>query len=93
MLTIDPKAAQETFDFMVGKKLYSIPTMGGLPLPLLRKYVKQGSEPEVGIDLMLEILDRYAPGLADELPMVALAQIFEAYLKDADERGEALGES
>lgn len=93
MLTINPEAVEQ-FRFKVGEVEYAIPTMEGLPLPLLRKYVKdQGDASEVGLDLMQEVLDKYAPGLTDTLPASALVQVFAAYVAEAKERGADVGES
>lgn len=83
----------KTFDFEHGGKAYSIPTVGSLPYPLLKRYLfSEGASGEVGLDFMVEVLNRYADGLADEMPTTELARLLRDYIATAKDVGEELGE-
>ena len=41
---------------------------------------------------MVEVLDRYAPGLADVMPLEQLVKVLRDYIADAKNIGEELGE-
>lgn len=83
----------KTFDFEYKGEAYSIPTVGSLPYPLLKRYLfSAGSSGEVGIEFMVEVLDRYAPGLADVMPLEQLVKVLRDYIADAKDLGEELGE-
>lgn len=92
MLVINPKDVQ-TFDFKVGKTTYHIPSFGDLPPKLLRQFTKREDTEDAGIEMMLAILDRYAPGVTDEIGLRDVARIFAAYVEESQGLGDDAGES
>lgn len=87
------------YTFYVDDAEYSMPAMGSLPIPFLRKYAREGAGEDIGIDLILDLLGTQAvrtdtgeraEGLADLLGAEAVTAIFADYSRTS---GEDLGES
>lgn len=87
------------YSFVVDDVEYVIPAMGSLPIPFLRKYSRGEATTDVGIELMLDLLENKtrradtgepAEGLCDELGIEAVVAIFSDYVGQS---GEDLGES
>lgn len=83
----------KAFEFEYEGEAYSIPSVGSLPYPMLKRYLfTAGSSGEVGIEFMVEVLNRYADGLADVMPLETLVKVLRDYIADAKDLGEELGE-
>lgn len=71
-------------------KLYNLPLMQYLPIKIVRDLghisaKEDGDEKNIEmLDFMIAILDRYAPGLTDDLTQSDMGTIFEAW-SDASE--------
>ena len=71
-------------------KLYKLPLMQYLPIKIVRDLghisaKEDGDEKNIEmLDFMIDILDRYTPGLTDDLTQSDMGTIFEAW-SDASE--------
>lgn len=72
---------QETFDFKLEgeEQVYHLPLMRYLPLKRLRGLAELQKKGGDLVDLMIDILDEYAPGVTDHITGEQLALIFKAW--------------
>lgn len=72
------------------KHLYKLPLMQYLPIKTIRDLghlskMEDGADKNIDmLDFMIDILDRYAPGLTDNITQADMGTIFEAW-SDASE--------
>lgn len=84
-----------TFDFQLegGDRVYRLPLMRYLPVKRLRHIASIQKEGGDLVDLMIDMLDEYAPGVTDDITGEQLALIFKAWAAAGDDGHEdQLGE-
>ena len=98
MLKFD-RVKPQTFDFMVGDETFSLPAFRSLPSSMLREIAGKlsgGIESQEArmlfTDIVLDLLDKHAPRLHDELSLEQLGELVAAWLADGGD-GETPGES
>lgn len=87
---------QNKFEFKVDAKKYAIPTMDHLPVKYTVKLQTLAAESQGGtsgvsaeaagefMDVLVSMLDEYAPGVTDKVDMLSLQEILKAWMDAAE---------